>query len=238
MSLITLIPEKRTGPEFLDLPPGSYGVEELEGSLADIRTVNRYLGDRHALLKHLSTKIAGSTEFTLLDIATGSADLPMAVADWARKNNIRSAITGVDINEATIAAARKQAFGYPEIKLEVADGLHLPFPDKSFDFVICNKTTHHLTNQDIVRLLKEMQRVAKRGYLVMDLRRSWIAWGLIYLLTRIFTRNRLTRNDGPLSVLKSFTPGELEALASSAGSRNFKVSREPFWLLVLSGDLT
>lgn len=233
-----LIPEKRQGPEILDLAPESYTPEELAGSLADIRAVNRYLGDRRALLKHLSAKTAGSAAFSVLDVATGSADLPVAIADWARKAGIRATITGVDINEQTIEIARKQTAGYPEIRLQVADGLALPFPDKSFDFVLCSKTTHHMTDQYAVRLIKEMLRVARRGYIVMDLRRSWIAWALIYLLTRVFTRNRLTRNDGPLSVLRSFTPDELAALASSAGASDFTVSKEPFWLLVLSGDVS
>jgi SAM-dependent methyltransferase len=232
------IPEKRSGPEFMDLSPEAYGQEELEGSLADIRVVNRYLGDLRALLKHLSAKTAGSTAFTVLDIATGSADMPVAIAGWARKAGMRATITGIDINEHTIDVARKQTAGYPEIKLKVADGLHLPFPDKSFDFVICSKTAHHMNNEDAVRLIKEILRVAKRGYVIMDLRRSWVACALIYLLTRLFTRNRMTRYDGPLSVLKSFTPGELAALASSAGASDFAVSREPFWLLVLAGDVT
>jgi len=70
----------------------------------------------------------------------------------------------------------------------------------------------------------------------MDLRRSWIAYALIYLLTRIFTRNRLTRSDGPLSVLKAFTPLELANLASSAGAAHFTLTRELFWLIVLKGD--
>ena len=234
-----LVPEKRQGrPELLDLPSENYSLHELEGSLADLRAVNRYLGDRRTLLKHLSGKVAGSPEFTLLDIATGSADLPVAIADWARGKGVRAAITGVDINERTIEIARKQAAGYPEIKLEVADGLRLPFPDSSFDIVFCSKTSHHMTEEENVRLIKEMLRVAKRGYLIMDLRRSWIAYGLIYLLTRLFTGNRVTRHDGPLSVLKAFTPGELSALASSAGASRFTISREPFWLQVLSGDVS
>ena len=238
MRFTPLIPEKRQGLEFLDLAPEVYALEELEGSLADIRAVNRYLGDRRALLKHLVRKIGGAENFTLLDIATGSADLPVAIADWAREAGISAAITGIDSNEHTIAIARRQTAGYPEITLEVADGLRLPFADKSFDFVLCSKTAHHLANADAERLLKEMLRVARRGYIVMDLRRSWIAYLLICLLTRLFTRNRLTRFDAPLSVLKSFTPGELANLASSAGAANFSVSREPFWLLVLSGDVS
>jgi SAM-dependent methyltransferase len=232
-----LIPEKRTGPEFLDLSPEVYAPEELAGSLADIRVVNRYLGDRRALLKHLSAMVAGSAAFSVLDVATGSADLPVAIADWARKAGVAAAITCVDINEQTIDIARRQTRGYPEITLAVADGLSLPYADKSFDFVLCSKATHHLNDREAEQLIKEMLRVARRGYLLMDLRRSWFAWALIYLLTRICTRNRLTRNDGPLSVLKSFTAGELAALAASAGGAGFTVSREPFWLLVLAGEV-
>lgn len=231
------VPEKRTGMEFLDLPPEVCSAEELEGSLADIRVVNRYLGDRRALLKHLSAKIKGREPVTVLDVATGSADLPVAVAEWGRAHGIDIAITGVDINNRSIEIARRQAAKYPEIKLEVADALQLPFADNSFDFVLCSKTVHHMKEPDAVAMMKEILRVAKRGYIVMDLRRSWVAYVLIYLLTRIFTRNRITRYDGPLSVLKSFTGSEMETLARRAGAASFTVFREPFWLLVLAGDL-
>ncbi|HJV34531.1 methyltransferase domain-containing protein [Geomonas sp.] len=232
-----LIPERHTAPEFLDLSPESYAPEELEGTLADIRVVNRYLGDRPAILKHLAAMAKGLPGFSLLDIATGSADLPIAIVEWARRNELQTAITAVDINEQTVDIARRHAAGFPEIRVEVADGLRLPYPDKSFDIVVCSKTAHHLSNEDAVRLVAEMLRVARKGYLLMDLRRSWIAYGLICLLTRIFTRNRLTRYDGPLSVLKSFTPAELTALARDAGAAKFAVFREPFWLLVLSGEI-
>jgi len=233
---MSLVPEKRRGLEFLDLPPDVCSREELEESLADIRVVNRYLGNRRALLKHLSAKIMGSSAITVLDVATGSADLPVAIVDWARERGISVNITGVDINNRSIEIARTQTAGYPEIKLRVADGLNLPFPESSFDFVLCSKTMHHMKDLEAVRLIEEMLRVAKRGYIITDLRRSWIAYALIYLMTRLFTGNRITRYDGPLSVLKSFTTCELAALASSAGASNFTVSREPFWLLVLSGE--
>lgn len=232
-----LVPRRRTSPEFLDLSPESYALEELAGTLADIRIINRYLGDQRALLKHLSKMVAGSSAFTLLDVATGSADIPMAIVDWARRAGVAASVTAVDMNEHTVDIARQHAAGYPEIRVETADALRLPYPDDSFDIVVCSKTTHHMSNEDAVRLVKEMLRVARRGYLVMDLRRSWIAYALIRILTRIFTRNRLTRYDGPLSVLKSFTPAELAAVAGKAGAARFSVSREPFWLLVLAGEV-
>lgn len=232
-----LIPERRTGFELLDLPPESYSIEELEESLADITIVNRYLGDYPAILKHLSRMTAGKLQdgLTVLDIGTGSADIPVAIARWGRKAGIRIEITGIDSNPRTIDIARKMAGDFPEITLALADGLNLPFPEKSIDFVLCSKTLHHFTKERAVRLIKEAIRVSRMGYMIMDLRRSWIAYVLIYLLTRLFTGNRLTRNDGPLSVLRSFTPDELESLAFAAGASDFTISREHFWLMVLTG---
>lgn len=232
-----LTPEKRSGHELMDLPTEAYGADELEGTLADIRIINRYLGDRCALLKHLSRLTRGASSLSVLDIATGSADLPIAVVEWARKGRIGIGVTAVDINRETVEIARRETASYPEITVEVADGLRLPYPDRSFDIVICSKTAHHLSNDDVARLIREMSRLSRRGYLLMDLRRSWIAYALIILLTRIFTSNRLTRNDGPLSVLKSFTAAELRVAARQAGASRFTIAREPFWLLVLRGEV-
>jgi ubiquinone/menaquinone biosynthesis C-methylase UbiE len=231
------IPEKRTGPEFLDLPE-SYHPDELEGSLADIRVINRYLGDRRALLKHLSRQVGAAASFSLLDVATGSGDLLIDIARWAKKRGKTAILAGVDNNERTVAVATRETEPFPEITVAVADGLKLPFADDSFDFVICSKTAHHFDEADAVRLVQEMLRVARRGFLLMDLRRSWIAWFLIRVLSTLFTKNRLTRADGPLSVLKAFTPDELADLASKAGAARFTVTREPFYLLVVAGDAT
>ncbi|WP_136516040.1 methyltransferase domain-containing protein [Geomonas edaphica] len=230
------IPRRRTKLEFLDLPSDVCSVDELEGSLADIRTVNRYLGDRWALLKHLSARARGLARITVLDVATGSADLPVTLVEWARKKGIDISVTAVDINSRTIDIARRCTLQYPEIELMVADALELPFGDGSFDFVLCSKTLHHMKEPEGVAALREIMRVARRGYLVMDLQRSWVAYLLIYALTRIFTRNRMTRYDGPLSVLKAFTVEDLTLWAQQAGAPSFRIHREPFWLLVLSGD--
>jgi len=231
------LPARRTGPELLDLPSEAYTPEELEGSLADIRAVNRYLGDVHAVIKHISVMAIPCPPegLTLLDIATGSADLPVAIADWARRNRLSVAITCIDINSQTVSIARKNTEAYPEINVLVADGLELPFPEKSFDMVLCSKTLHHFTEEEVRRLIRGVMRVARRGYILMDLRRSRIACVLIYILTRLFTRNRLTRHDGPLSVLRSYTPPELASLALAAGASGFTISKEPFWLMVLTG---
>jgi len=234
------IPEKRSLRELLDLPPGTYARDELEGALEDLTLVNGYLGNRRAVLKHLAAMNAETAAegFTVLDVATGSADIPVAIAKWAKQAGIRVGITAVDLDPVTIGFARQRCASHPEITLAVADGFVLPFANQRFDYVLCSKTAHHFTDEAVLQLIKEFSRVARRGYIVVDLRRSWIAYVLIYLLTRLFTRNRLTRSDGPLSVLRSYTRSELAALASRSGTSTFTVSREPFWLLVLAGRST
>lgn len=234
------IPERRNLPELLDLPPDSHPRDELEGALTDLARVNHYLGNGRAVLKHLVAMNAETADegFTVLDVATGAADIPVTIAKWARQSGIRVGITAVDLDPIRIGIARRRCESYPEITLAVADGFDLPFADRCFDYVLCSKTAHHFTDEKVLRMIKEFSRVARRGYLIVDVRRSRIAYFLIRLLARFFTRNRLTRSDGPLSVLRSYTPGELAALASGSGTSIFTVSREPFWLLVLAGRVT
>ncbi len=238
--MISLVPERRRSPELIDLPPESYSKSEYAGSLADIRKVNCFLGDNRATLKFFSALVSGlgaSAErpIRVLDVATGSADIPVAIVKWARRQGLKIVVTAVDINPLAVREAAAFTRAYPEITLAVADGFSHPFEDGSFDIVLCAKTLHHFSEEDTVRLLKEMGRVAAIGYIIMDLRRSWVAWLLISILARIFTRNRLTRYDGPMSVLRSYTIAELGALAGRAGLSGCKIVRQPFWLMVLSG---
>ena len=171
----------------------------------------------------------------VLDVATGSADIPVAIVKWARKHSIKVAVTAVDVNPDVVREAAAFTKAYPEITVAAADGFSLPFEEGSFDIVLCVKTLHHFSEEDTVRWLKELYRVAAAGYIIMDIRRSWVAWALITMLTRLFTRNRLTRYDGPLSVLRSYTDAELKALADRAGLSGHRVVRAPFWRIVLVG---
>lgn len=231
------IPERSSLPELQDLPPGTHTRKELEGALRDLARVNRYLGNGRAVLKLLAAMNAETARegFTLLDVATGAADIPVAIAKWARQAGIRIGITAVDLDPTSIDIARRRCKPYPEITLSVADGFDLPFENQRFDYVLCSKTTHHFTDEQVMRMIREFSRVARRGYVIIDLRRSRVAHFLIRLLTGLFTWNRLSRSDGPLSVLKAYTPAELAALASRSGTSIFNVTREPYFLLVLKG---
>ncbi len=237
------VPARKYVHELLDEPDGSFGSDELAGTLSDIRAVNRRLGGIRASLGHLQEIAgdgawAGSMEVSILDVASGSADIPVEMVGWTREAGIRVKVVALDISRAIVSHAARHAAGCPEIRHVVGNGLMLPFRERSFDIVHCSMALHHFSDREAGLLLSEIARVARRGYIVCDLRRSWVAYALIYLLTRMLTKNRLTRYDGPVSVLRSFTPSELSTLAARAGLEGVRIKRHPFWRMALVGEVS
>jgi 2-polyprenyl-3-methyl-5-hydroxy-6-metoxy-1,4-benzoquinol methylase len=234
---MTLLPERRSGKELLDILSEQRDFPEFAQSMAEIRAVNRFLGGKSSILKNLDELVGTGDRGPLrvLDVATGSADIPVAIAWWARRKGIDVKITAVDINPNVIRVAAGHVEGYPEITLVRADGFELPFKAGSFDIVTCSLTLHHFTEEDTVKFLGYIAGHAGKGCIIGDLRRSWIAYFLFYIITVFFLRNRYTRHDGLLSILKSYTPDELRRLAGEAGLSGFRVSRLPFWRMALVG---
>jgi hypothetical protein len=60
-----------------------YGQDEFIESLDDLRRINRWLGGKRALAKHLFPMIlaTGRKRVRLLDVGTGSADIPQMIVD-------------------------------------------------------------------------------------------------------------------------------------------------------------
>lgn len=212
-----LNPPKRSTKEFLDTP--GQDPQELRGLLNDIRRTNRWFGGYSLILSYLRTFLPAlaSRPITLVDIATAGADVPRAVAAWARRVRVPVRIVALDLSKDILALARRELDAHPEIALVRADALRLPFADRSVDIVICGLALHHFAFDDAVRVLREINRVARRGFVVNDIVRSWSAYAGAWLDTRLLSRNRLARHDGPLSVLRSFTLDEFRAMIREAG---------------------
>ncbi len=171
----------------------------------------------------------------ILDVAAGSADITSAMANYAENKGYKVFSVAADLNPAALVAGRYWNRIFPGISYVSANGLMLPFSDKSFDIVHCSLVLHHLSCEDAVKFMAEMARVSKFAIIIGDLRRNIIPWALIWILTRLFTANRYTRYDGPLSVLKSFTFAELKRLGYASGLRDFRVRRRRFWRMSIVG---
>ena len=204
---------------------------ELRESLQHVEQVNRFLGGESSLLRHLRPHLRHGARF--LDVGTGNAAIPRRIAAEARRLGVTVEIIGIDTNPAMIAIARASTPDTPAISFQQADALALPFEDRAFDVACMTLTLHHLEGEAATQALREMARVA-RVVLVSDLERCWPNYLGSRLLAETWWRNnRITRNDGPLSVLRAFTARELHAIADAAGLHDSRVHRHFFHRLVL-----
>lgn len=223
--------------ELLDVP-GAEPEADLRHSLRDIRLAN-LIGQGTAVVLHylgaLTRDWPAGRPLTVLDIATGSGDIPLAVCRWARRRGIAVQILATDISPEVIAAARTVVKDEPQITLEVLDARALPFPAASFDIVTCSLALHHLERPDAVAVIRQMARVARVGFIVNDIERCWPAYVAVHLLVSTPITNRLTRHDGPASVKRAYTAHELAAMAADAGVRGAHVFRHVFWRQALVG---
>lgn len=230
-------PPRNLRAELLDLDEAPY--EEVKDSLNDVRRVNRYLSGYRVLLfraaEFLRKRPEGGGPLTILDVATGSADQPMAPVRRARQLGIPVRIVAIDINYKMLQFATECARRFPEIDLVQCDILALPFKEGSFDLVVNSLSLHHFSWENAVAILRNMYRVCRRGIIVNDLHRSRVAHASIFLLTRLLTKNRLTRYDAPVSVMNAFTPSEIGRLAREAGIEDYEVHRHFPYRIALVG---
>lgn len=206
--------------------------EELDENLREIRLLNRGLGWTRATLALIERLVAerGMRTFSALDVATGSADLPMALLRRATRRGWTVRAEALDVSEAVLAVARRHV-GTAPVALHLGDARALPFADRSIDLVTCVLALHHFPPEEAVAVLRELARVARMAWLVVDLERSLPAYvGARALLPLL--RSRLTRHDAPASVLRAYTRSELRDLVARAGIERARVGAQfPFRLV-------
>ena len=225
MSFFPALRRAEHAVEMLDRPAP---LADLAESLADIARLNAIFGGRHITVRHVARLLADiprDRTATILDVGTGGADLPCALARWARRTGRRVVILALDRDAGTVAFARRAAASYPEIVLLQSNALALPVRPASIDVVISALTLHHLEPAQAVRHIAEMDAAAGVGFIVNDLTRSRAAYCAVWLATRLFTRNRMSRHDGPLSVRRAYTPDEMRGLCEKAGLFDVRVDR-------------
>ncbi len=214
---------------------GDYTPEEYDRFLHEIRLVNRFIGDRRALQKTLLREIKREKlrNFSVLDIGAGSGELLREIGKFARQRKSEAALFGLELNARSADAILEESKNYGEIKSIQANALSLPFADKTFDYAISSLFTHHLTDDQIVKTLREMKRVTRRKIYIIDLNRHPLAYISYKIFCLTFRISPLVREDGSLSILRSFKPEELVELARKAGMEKISVKKIfPFRLVL------
>jgi SAM-dependent methyltransferase len=202
--------------EYMDAPVSDRAV--LVDDLRNLRAMNRLLGGSRGLLYGLKRLLREEnlTSFSMLDVGTGSADIPSAVAHWSRRRSVTPRIIALDAHAITVKIAAERTNDFPEISVIQSDGGALPFRPSSFDIVTASQFLHHFSEAKIVTLLQRWAMLARRAIVISDLVRHPAAYYGIYAVTRLCTRNRMTIHDATLSVKRALTLREWKKVLNNA----------------------
>jgi SAM-dependent methyltransferase len=205
------------------LPP-----HEHDRALADLARLNS-LARSAAILwpavrEELRRAAAAGRVARVLDVATGSGDIPATLGRWARRAGLSAHWIGVDASAHALArAAARAAQERMPLELLQADATR-ELPVRA-DVVISSLFLHHLSHSRALDALRAMSRSAVSALLVSDLRRSAPGLALAWTASRVLSRSPVVHFDAVVSVRGAFTDTELADLARAAGLRGAQVRR-------------
>ena len=203
----------------------------LEGSLFrdtldKLDIINRFLGGNSVtiqglekLLKHQPKK----KKITIIDLGCGNGEILRDVAKFGRKNNFSFKLIGVDANLEAINYAKELSKEYSELSFKMLNVLSKDFEKQSYDIVLCTLFLHHFKNKELISFLKKITQKATIGVVVNDLHRHKLAYYLFKFIG-LFIKNKMVRQDGLTSILRSFKRKDLEII-----SKEIKVHFSIHW---------
>lgn len=192
-----------------DLPAAVYA-----DVLRDLGRINRLTLTARPTRGFLGRAVAGRSHFSLLDVGFGEGAMLRSIAGWAAKRGITCALTGIDLNprSAGIAAAATE----PGAPIRYLTGDYADLPDR-FDLIVSSLVAHHMTPDQLDHFLRYMEANAACGWFVGDLNRHAFAYHGFPLLARAFGLHRIVREDGQLSIARSYRPHEWPPILAAAG---------------------
>lgn len=208
--------------ELLDAP--DIPKDLLFQNLRELDFINKTLGGHSITIAGIKQLVTDRNKtYTIIDIGCGGGDAMKHIANWAKTNNFKVKLIGVDMNVDAIDYMNDNCKGYSEITVVVSDYRDYLKSNTDVDIVHCSLFCHHLKDNELIELFSYMKQCAKIGFVINDLQRNRFAYYSIKILTRLFNGSSLVKNDAPLSVLRGFKKKELINLFVKAGIANVNI---------------
>ena len=210
---------RSTKEELLDQP--NIAQNDLFQNLSELDSINRLLGGHSATLKGLEQLMTDPNKtYSIVDFACGGGDTLRAISRWAEKRGLKVKLMGFDLLEDAIEFAKKNSENY-QIDWRVGDFNTINLP--TYDIAICSLVCHHFYDEQLNDFLAKMKETSNLGVIINDLHRNAIAYYGIALLTQLFSKSHLVKNDAKLSVLKGFSKKEWKQILQSLNFKNVSV---------------
>jgi len=207
--------------------PCSY--EELRGCLRDLGKVGHVTGVHSIILRWLVRVVKNSAmPLHVLDVGCGGGHLLRHIEQWSRRNNIALTLTGIDLNQNAICAAREFTPSQSGIRWTVGDAESFS-ADEPVDIIVSSYLAHHLDDAKLIRFLSWMEHIARRGWMIHDLYRSHVAVTGFRAMAWAAGWHRFIRVDGVTSIRRAFIPAEWQHYIRQAGITSSLVRIVPEW---------
>lgn len=208
-------------PEKMDQP--GVAVEEIHQALRELETINKMLGGYHVIFDALKKLEWNNDVIKILDLGCGGGDMLRAIALWARKNNRKVNLVGVDWNPIMTDFATKHGSAFPEISFRTMSIFDDALLNEKADITMNSLFCHHFTNEEISFLVKRMYELSSKAVIINDLHRNWFAYYSIKWITAVFSKTYLVKYDAPLSVARSLSRIEWESVLENAGIKKYNL---------------
>jgi len=200
--------------------------EVLRDALDKIAKINQLLGGNKLTLQGVQSlmhQVTLDKEFIIVDIGCGNGDMLRVLADYAEDKNLNFKLIGIDANQFTIKHAEKLSSHYPNISYKCEDIFDYNFNSLKYDIVLCTLTLHHFKDDEIIKLMSVFYRNATIGIVINDLQRSSIAYRLFQALCFVFRLNKMSEEDGLVSILRGFKKDELDNFSKRLDFKKYSI---------------
>lgn len=194
--------------------------EVIDQTLRELEVINRLLGGNYVTTNGLAKLLKGKSKestVTIADLGCGGGDILKLIAQWADKRQLNVELIGFDANPSIIEYAKENCAAHPNVRFEVQDIFGIEFRQRKFDIICCTLFTHHFTDEQLTAIFRQFNSQATMGTVINDLHRHWLAYYSIKLLTQLFSKSPMVKNDAPLSVARSFHKKDLRQILKKAG---------------------
>lgn len=220
---MNLVGSRRLEPELMDDP----GLDDRRHRVA-LRALARLnvLSQAHEpVWQAIEPLLGDGRTLRLLDVATGSGDVPVRIGVMARKAGCSLEVAGCDKSPVAVGAAKERAAAAGvSARFFTCDVLGEPL-ERGHDVVTCSLFLHHLDEAGIVALLRSMGEAAGAMVVACDLRRTVRGLLLAAWASRLTTMSHIVHTDAVLSARAALTIEELRELAVRAGLEGAQVHR-------------
>jgi len=190
------------------------GGDALREALGHLRSLNRIFDAGSPIvygIKYLWERAGRPKELTILDVGSGSGDINLRVLKWADRQGVKLRIVLADVTEEARLEAERLFRGDSRVSFVKQDLFDLH--GSRADIVTASQVAHHFPSDRLPLLAKKLLELSSIGVVINDIHRHWIPWSAVWLATRLLSRNRYIRHDGPLSVAKGFRGEDFRELS-------------------------